>query len=294
MAPEENLEVVSKIVYFGLQPFLLGGAYGLWLYLDQDGAALLLALLVSYWVLTLCERFFPAHADWKQSGGVHASVLGISVFCLVLSGAIAALHAALLTDTMTSFRREFGVSVWPNHWPMLVQVLMLYFTSELVFYWIHRGIHRSKILWRATGHGFHHSFQNMHSVNFMTSHVGDLALLSLPLVLVSTALGVDPAATIGASLMIVVNGFFAHSNIHANPKMFGWVFTTPAHHQLHHSNVLYQSNTNYSCNAILWDRLFGTYCDESMEQTGIGPIEPTLGEKLLLPIREPDYTTTAP
>ena len=58
--------------------------------------------------------------------------------------------------------------------------------------------------------------------------------------------------------------------------------------------LLYQSNTNYSCNAILWDRLFGTYCDEPVEQTGIGPIEPTLVEELLLPIKEPDYTTTAP
>ncbi len=288
------LGVAARIIYHGLQPFLLAGSYALWVYLDRDESALLFVLLGSYSVLTLCERFFPAHADWEQSSSVHASVLSISIVCLIAAGVIAALHSALLTDPLTSLRQEIGVSTWPSGWPLLAQVLLLYFSSEFVFYWIHRGLHRHKILWRATGHGFHHSFRHMHSVNFMTSHPFDLILLSLPLVLVSRALGADPEVSVGASLLILVNGFFAHSNISANMKILGWLFTTPAHHQLHHSNVLYQSNTNYSCNAIVWDRLFGTFCDEPMEQTGIGPIEPTLGEKLLLPIREPEYTTTAP
>jgi sterol desaturase/sphingolipid hydroxylase (fatty acid hydroxylase superfamily) len=34
---------------------------------------------------------------------------------------------------------------------------------------------------------------------------------------------------------------------------------------------LRQSNSNYGCNIILWDRLFGTYCgDETVGQIGAG------------------------
>jgi sterol desaturase/sphingolipid hydroxylase (fatty acid hydroxylase superfamily) len=286
--------LLGRLVYYGLQPLMLIGSYGLWVYWDHDGVALLAALFVSYWLLMLCERFFPAHPDWRQSAGEHASVLGISVFCLVLAGVFAGLHSSIFGEALIQIRHRGGIDVWPNEWPVLAQVLLIYFSSELVFYWIHRGLHRWKILWRASGHGFHHAFRNMHSVNFMTSHPFDLVFLALPQVLVTAALGAEPTAAIGANLLIVINGFFAHSNVRTNSKLIGWFFTTSEYHELHHSNVLEQSNTNYSCNAILWDRVFGTFCDERVEQTGIGPIEPSFSEKLLLPVRDPEYTTIAP
>jgi hypothetical protein len=55
-----------------------------------------------------------------------------------------------------------------------------------------------------------------------------------------------------------------------------------------------EGNTNYSCNAIIFDRIFGTYSEGPIDKTGIGPSEPNLMEKLMLPFREPADITTAP
>ena len=49
------------------------------------------------------------------------------------------------------------------------------------------------------------------------------------------------------------------------------IFATAPQHHAHHALELRQSNYNYGCNIILWDRLFGTYCgDETVGQIGAG------------------------
>src|SRR5690606_29476131 len=84
-----------------------------------------------------------------------------------------------------------------------------------------------------------------------------------------------------------------HANLDIDTPLLRWVVTNANQHRRHHSLVFDQSNTNYACNAILWDRLFGTHSEGPVEQTGLGPREPGLLEKLLRPIREPDYSDTA-
>ena len=42
-------------------------------------------------------------------------------------------------------------------------------------------------------------------------------------------------------------------------------------HQLHHSCDFAESNTNYGCGVILWDRIFGTFSGkQSIERAGNG------------------------
>ncbi len=55
-----------------------------------------------------------------------------------------------------------------------------------------------------------------------------------------------------------------------------------------------ESNTNYGCSAIVWDRLFGTFADSRTAEAGIGPTEPTLWQKFLMPVREPLDSKIAP
>ena len=72
------------------------------------------------------------------------------------------------------------------------------------------------------------------------------------------------------------------------------LFTTNRYHVHHHSRVLEESNTNYGCAIILWDRLFGTYSNGVTTETGTGPTEPSLWQKFQMPFVEPDDTATAP
>jgi len=55
-----------------------------------------------------------------------------------------------------------------------------------------------------------------------------------------------------------------------------------------------ESNTNYGYSAIIWDRVFGTFLDRDISEAGTGPTEPTLWEKFLMPLKEPDDTSIAP
>ena len=94
-------------------------------------------------------------------------------------------------------------------------------------------------------------------------------------------------------MLAVVNTSIAHANLDIDTPLLRWVFTTSNQHRRHHSALFEASNSNYACNAILWDRLFGTYSEGEVAQTGIGPREPTLLQKLLLPWREPEDVDTA-
>jgi len=85
-----------------------------------------------------------------------------------------------------------------------------------------------------------------------------------------------------------------HSNLRLNSSVIGWLFTTNAWHIRHHSADLAESNTNYGCAAIAWDRVFGTFGDSAVVEAGVGPREPTTLEKLLMPLREPEGSVIAP
>ena len=105
--------------------------------------------------------------------------------------------------------------------------------------------------------------------------------------------GVGPAAA-GATILLVTQATIAHTNLNMNSKGMDLLFTTNRHHIRHHSVVLEESNTNYGCATLLWDRVFGTFADSFTVDVGVGPTEPTLAQKFLMPVREPGDTTVAP
>ena len=75
--------------------------------------------------------------------------------------------------------------------------------------------------------------------------------------------------------------------------VYNWVFATAQQHHVHHAHALSQSNSNYGCNLILWDRLFGTYCaDDEVGQIGAGKAVPlSIKEQLALPFYSKERLT---
>jgi sterol desaturase/sphingolipid hydroxylase (fatty acid hydroxylase superfamily) len=210
----------------------------------------------------------------------------------VLFGVLTQVHETLLVAPLASTREALGLG-WPSSLPILAQVLLLFFASDFLYYWVHRAIHRWGWLWKASGHGFHHAFQNLHALNVGTNHPFEAVLITLPMVLVATLFGAGAEAVGGATVLIVVNTAAAHANVRMETPGLRWLVTSANQHRRHHSSHFETSNTNFACNAILWDHLFGTYSQGEVAQTGIGPGEPTLAQKFLLPFREPEFADTA-
>lgn len=293
MEPTASRRRFSHLVEAWAHPLILGAALVLWLAMDRSALALPVALLGTLTVLLVLERLASAQPHWRQSAAEKWTLAGLFFGGLVVFQLVNALYMATLAPPLAQARQALGLDLWPARWPLLAQVALLYFASDFIYYWIHRAIHASAWLWRLSGHGFHHAFHNLHAINAGATHPLEFLFLTLPMVLLSALFGGQQDAMTGAALMLIVNACLAHANVRMNPPLLRWFLTTSVHHQRHHSHVFEDSNTNFGCNAILWDRLFGTYSEGPVAQTGIGPIEPTLLQKLLLPVREPVYADTA-
>lgn len=284
----------SSVIEYALQPLLLLTAFSFWYFNQQSLIAYPLIVLGVQLVLGFIEYQLPARPDWllpaKQKIGLILLVIAIFIY----SGSIAApFYAITLDPILSNMRSFFGIDVWPHHWPMIGQVILAFFLSELIWYWFHRAEHRWSLVWRLSGHGAHHSFKNLSALNFGANHPLEYFVLLVPSAIVELLFGAG-AAIGGAAILLVTQASIVHSNIPTNSKGIGWLLTTNHYHIHHHSLVIEESNTNYGCAVILWDRLFGTFSDNNTIETGIGPSEPSMWNKLLIPLKEPADSQISP
>ena len=285
--------MVPRVVYYVLQPLIIIAVLAFWW--TQPGSALVYPIAIGalHVLLATFEYRYPARADWLQPWREKLQLICIAVVLVFITAIVAGLYHQWLSGPLGALRASFGLDIWPHEWPLLVQVFMVFFASEFIWYWLHRAEHRWSLVWRVSGHGAHHSFKNLGAINFGANHPLETLWLVLPSALVELTFGVGIAAA-GASLLVAVQASIAHANLRLNSRYVGWLFTTNRHHIHHHSMVIDESNTNYGCAAIVWDRVFGTFADADTQATGIGPTEPGLWAKLIMPVREPFDSQIAP
>ena len=153
---------------------------------------------------------------------------------------------------------------------LLGAVFLVKLVESFIYYWCHRIQHESPFFWRM--HATHHHITKMGCLRGDRTH---------PLEYLTLALGTPIAlALFGASEDVIAvtaafhfwNGNLNHANLPLRSLPgYDWIFATAPQHHAHHALELRQSNSNYGCNIILWDRLFGTYCgDETVGQIGAG------------------------
>ena len=58
--------------------------------------------------------------------------------------------------------------------------------------------------------------------------------------------------------------------------------------------VLAGSNTNCGCAAVVWDQVFGTFRGQANLDAGNGRTDPTMWQKILMSVREPEDSAVAP
>lgn len=127
--------------------------------------------------------------------------------------------------------------------------------SDLVCYWIHRGMHNSQPIWRWT-HQMHHSAERMDMSGSAFFHPLDtLAQGVLPSVAITALLGVTPLAAAVGGFAGFVLGVAPHLNVRT-PAWLGHVFQRPEMHAVHHQRGVHAYN--YGVLAIS-DRVFGTW-----------------------------------
>lgn len=285
--------VLARAVFWGLQPALLLAVLGTWLADPTNPSLLGLTLVTVHLLLGALEYRLPARPEWRHPAAEKFAIVSIGVVTFMIGGLASDLYTSTLSDPLENLRAALHLNVWPHHWPLAAQALLVFFSSEFIWYWMHRAEHRWALVWRLSGHGAHHAFKRLNAINAGANHPIELFLIVLPSILVELLFGVGVAAY-GAVLLTLVQTAVVHSNLRLNADVIGWLFTTNAWHIRHHSANLRESNTNYGCSAIVWDRVFGTFGDSAISEAGVGPREPTTLEKLIMPLREPADSIIAP
>lgn len=149
----------------------------------------------------------------------------------------------------------------PHRWWVWVAGLVV---TDFCYYWAHRGDHRIRLLWAA--HSVHHSstYFNMstnlrlpwfHPVSYTVRSVAWL-----------------PAALLGfpAWMIFLLNtaGLVFQLPCHTERigklwRPYEFILNTPSHHRVHHGSNACYIDKNYAGVFIIWDRLFGSYAEET-------------------------------
>lgn len=148
-----------------------------------------------------------------------------------------------------------------THWGVFVFALI---AKDFVYYWFHRWSHEVRWFWAA--HVVHHTSQHYNlSTALRQTWSGlftGLFVLALPFIW----LGVPPGVYFFAGGINLVYQFWIHTETIDRMGPFEWIFNTPSHHRVHHATNPRYIDRNYAGMLIIWDRMFGTFVEETREE----------------------------
>ncbi len=144
-----------------------------------------------------------------------------------------------------------------NGWTYFI----LFLGVDFIFYWVHRWGHHINIMWAA--HSPHHSAEEMNFFVAVRASVTQRLFTFFffwPLVVV----GFKPTDIYMITGIHLFQAFLHHTElIRKLWRPIEAIFTTPSHHRVHHGMNFKYLDKNFGEFLIIWDRLFGTFEEES-------------------------------
>ncbi|MES1214958.1 MAG: sterol desaturase family protein [Bacteroidota bacterium] len=158
-----------------------------------------------------------------------------------------------------SWMSRFHVISLGNSWWVW---LLCFMGNDFTFYIYHKAAHEINWLWAS--HATHHSSEKLNITtafrqSWTTNITGHFVFwLWMPF------LGFSPEMIMIVSQLSFLYQYLLHSEtIGRLPAFIEFIFNTPSHHRVHHSSNPEYLDKNHGGVLIIWDRIFGTYCDEN-------------------------------
>ena len=140
--------------------------------------------------------------------------------------------------------------------------LILLFADDFAYYWFHRISHEVRFFWNF--HVVHHS-SNQYNLSVAVrqswfSGVAHwvfylpIAFLGFPLWAFATMHGLN-----------LIYQFWIHTKLVGKIGFLEKILNTPSHHRVHHGVNNPYLDKNYAGIFIIWDRMFGTFVEETEE-----------------------------
>jgi sterol desaturase/sphingolipid hydroxylase (fatty acid hydroxylase superfamily) len=167
---------------------------------------------------------------------------------------------AVFITAFADYVAPYGLQWNPE--PSFLTFLLLFVLADFCMYINHFAQHKLRWFWAV--HVTHHSSEHMNlstalRQNFLNALNGNWILMWLPLALI----GFDKDWILIAIETNLFYQFFMHTEAVRRLGWFEKVFNTPSHHRVHHGSNPQQIDRNFGGVLIIWDKLFGTFRDES-------------------------------
>ena len=189
--------------------------------------------------------------------------IAITVGYVVVRIFLGALIALLLMGVYQLTPLRWSMEHW-WHW------LVLFVLNDFLYYWSHRASHTIPFMWAS--HAVHHNSPRMNlSTGLRNSWTGGAIdwVFFVPVI----AVGFHPLA-FGVVLAIASAwDFLTHTPYVGKLPVIDFLFNSPSNHRVHHAKNPQYIDRNCGGALIIWDRIFGTYAEET-EPVEYGTIEP--------------------
>ncbi|MDA9128946.1 sterol desaturase family protein [Candidatus Gracilibacteria bacterium] len=153
----------------------------------------------------------------------------------------------------------------------IVGGIIAFIVLDMVVYGEHVLFHKIPFLWRI--HKVHHSDLDLDFSSGLRFHFLESILSVITKILVVVFLGAPIIAVVVFEIVLNFSAMFNHSNFILPKKIDTFVsklIVTPKFHEVHHSQKLSESLSNYGFFLSIWDYLFGTYEKHEKKIEAIG------------------------
>jgi sterol desaturase/sphingolipid hydroxylase (fatty acid hydroxylase superfamily) len=140
------------------------------------------------------------------------------------------------------------------------------FADEFSYYWFHRTSHECRLFWAS--HVVHHSSQR-YNLGTALRQTWTGGFMSFVFWLWMPLAGFHPVMILTLQSISLLYQFWIHTEIIRSLGPLEWVLNSPAHHRVHHASNARYIDRNHGGTLIIWDRLFGTFEPEDMQDRPI-------------------------
>jgi alkylglycerol monooxygenase len=155
-----------------------------------------------------------------------------------------------------------SVALWRNDkfWFSPAGWLLALVFYDFCYYWVHRAGHEVAVFWAA--HVVHHQSQD-YNLSTALRQTSSGALLGWVFYVPMALAGVPPLVFGVVALIDLLYQFWVHTEHVGKLGWFDRWFCSPSNHRVHHAVNDRYLDRNYGGVLIIWDRMFGSFEEES-------------------------------
>ncbi|HEY2728185.1 MAG TPA: sterol desaturase family protein, partial [Parafilimonas sp.] len=155
--------------------------------------------------------------------------------------------------------------------PFYIKLIAGLLCIDFVIYLVHRLQHTVPLLWRL--HRVHHSDTNVDTSTFFRFHPFDAIIDNAFPIISSAIFGIDIRIVVFFFLINVILTILQHTRF-VYPRWvdasFGKIFVVPNFHKVHHHQNQFYTDSNFGFIFIFWDKIFGTFKYQPVQQIKYG------------------------